>query len=125
MARTDVRDKRASYAPSPPGRDPALDALPPHESVVEKLARIDKALAALVSQKAADEARGQPTQAQPPPSLEDTVRVYDVREVAEILHLALSTVYWGVNNGKIPAIKVGARWLIPHVALMRMLEGAA
>jgi excisionase family DNA binding protein len=117
MARTDVRDKRASHAPSPPHRDPALD-----ESVVEILARMDKTLAALVTQKAADERRGQPTQARPPPLEDDVIRVYSVDDVAKLLKIAKSTIYWNLTNGLLPGVKVGGRWVVSHAALVRLLE---
>jgi excisionase family DNA binding protein len=44
-------------------------------------------------------------------------------ETAKILRLSLPTVYRELNNGTIPSVKVGARFLISRTRLDRWLEG--
>ncbi|BEL10331.1 hypothetical protein Q0Z83_085220 [Actinoplanes sichuanensis] len=39
--------------------------------------------------------------------------VYTVKEVAEMLSLALGGTYALIRSGEIPAIKLGGRWVIP------------
>ena len=51
-------------------------------------------------------------------------RTVSVEEGAKILGIGRSAAYAGVRSGQIPAIRIGGRWLIPLVALERMLEGA-
>ena len=42
-----------------------------------------------------------------------TAAVYTVAEVAELLSLSLGSTYALVRAGRIPAKKIGARWVIP------------
>jgi excisionase family DNA binding protein len=65
-----------------------------------------------------------PTAARPPPATNTSVRVYTVKETAEILRLGLTQTYTNITEGKIPAIKLGGRWLVPHDALVRLLDNA-
>lgn len=52
-------------------------------------------------------------------------KAISVEECAKILGLGRSATYEAVRSGQIPRIKIGGRWLIPLVALERMLEDAA
>jgi|SRR6516165_7584439 len=72
--------------------------------------------------KAIDD-RGQPTEPRPPPAKETSIRVYTVAETAKILRLGLTKTYDNIISGRIPAIKLGGRWLVPHEALVRLLQG--
>jgi excisionase family DNA binding protein len=85
------------------------------------LARLE-ALEARGIGKAIDD-RGQPTEPRPPPARETSIRVYTVAETAKILRLGLTRTYDNVVKGRIPAIKLGGRWLVPHDALVRLLQG--
>jgi len=85
------------------------------------LARLE-ALEARVIGKAIDD-RGQPTEPRPPPAKETSIRVYTVAETAKILRLGLTKTYDNIISGRIPAIKLGGRWLVPHEALVRLLQG--
>ena len=79
------------------------------------------ALEAKVDGKTVDD-RGQPNDPRPPP--EDTsVKCYTVKEAARILRLGLSVTYLGIVEGRIPGVKLGGRWLVPHDALVRLLQG--
>ena len=52
-------------------------------------------------------------------------RVLTVAEAAEVLGIARSSAYSAVRSGELPSIVVGRRILVPGVALLRKLEGAA
>jgi excisionase family DNA binding protein len=52
----------------------------------------------------------------------DTVTVDDV---AARLGIGRNQAYEFVQQGKIPSIRLGRRWLIPRVALDRLLSGDA
>jgi excisionase family DNA binding protein len=41
--------------------------------------------------------------------------------VSELLGLSLNATYAMLQRGDIPSLKAGAKWLIPRVALHRML----
>lgn len=47
-----------------------------------------------------------------------------VREVARILGIGLNEAYQWANSGKIPAIRLGKRILVPKVALDAWLRSA-
>ena len=49
--------------------------------------------------------------------------VYTVQEVAALLGLGLSGTYTLVRKGTIPAIKVGARWVVPKQRFHAWLDG--
>ena len=49
--------------------------------------------------------------------------VYTVHEVAGLLGLGLSGTYTLVREGTIPAIKVGARWVVPKQRFHAWLDG--
>jgi excisionase family DNA binding protein len=85
------------------------------------LARLE-ALEARVIGKTTDD-RGQPTEPRPPPAEETAIRVYTVAETAKILRLGLTKTYDNIMSGRIPAIKIGGRWLVAHDALVRLLQG--
>ena len=51
--------------------------------------------------------------------------VYSVREACTLLGLSKNSVYARIREGVIPSIRVGARLLIPRVALRRWLESAS
>jgi excisionase family DNA binding protein len=98
-----------------------VDPVPaPVRADSDLLARL-AALEAQVAGKMLDD-RGQPTDARPPPAEDTSVRVYTVVEVAKILRLGLTRTYDFIVSGKIPAVKLGGRWLVPHDALVRRLQ---
>ena len=120
MARTVVAGERSSSARMP--KQVSLDSVPALLRVgSEVLARL-KALEARVAGKTIDD-RGQPTEPRPPPTEDTSIRVYTVKETAKILRLGLTRTYDNVVKGRIPAIKLGGRWLVPHDALVRLLQG--
>ena len=47
-----------------------------------------------------------------------------VAEAAERLGIGINQAYEGVHRGEIPSIKIGNRYLVPRVALERLLEAA-
>lgn len=119
MARTPVAGERPSSA-----RTSKIEVLDPVPAVLrvdsEVLARL-AALEARVTGKTVDD-RGQPTEPRPPPTDDTSVRVYTVAETAKILRLGLTKTYDNILSGRIPAIKLGGRWLVPHEALVRLLK---
>jgi excisionase family DNA binding protein len=121
VARTTVAGERPSSA-----RTSKLEVLDPVPAVLradsEVLARL-AALEARVTGKTVDD-RGQPTEPRPPPTDDTSVRVYTVAETAKILRLGLTRTYDFIVKGRIPAIKLGGRWLVPHDALVRLLREA-
>ncbi|MCZ6618051.1 MAG: helix-turn-helix domain-containing protein [Gammaproteobacteria bacterium] len=52
----------------------------------------------------------------------ERTEIYAVKEVAEILGVGLNTAYEAARRGGFPAIKVGARILIPKKRFDRWLE---
>jgi excisionase family DNA binding protein len=44
-----------------------------------------------------------------------------VEEVAKRLRIGRNQAYEAVHDGKIPAIRIGTRWLVPTAALDRLL----
>ena len=120
MARTTVAGERISSARMP--KLAPLDRVPALLRVdSDVLARLE-ALEARVIGKTTDD-RGQPTEPRPPPAEETSIRVYTVPETAKILRLGLTKTYDNIMSGRIPAIKIGGRWLVPHDALVRLLQG--
>jgi excisionase family DNA binding protein len=120
MARIIVAGERSSLARTP--KQEVLDPLPaPLRSDSDVLARLE-ALEARVTGKTVDD-RGQPTEPRPPPAEDTSVKVYTVAETAKILRLGLTKTYDNIVSGRIPAIKIGGRWLVPHEALVRLLQG--
>jgi excisionase family DNA binding protein len=111
MARTTVPGERSSS-----GRTPASS----RTESVDVLARL-AALEEKVEGKTG-EARNQPSGARLPPTEDTSVRCYTVKETARILRLGLSVTYLGIVEGRIPAVKIGGRWLVPHEALVRFLQ---
>jgi excisionase family DNA binding protein len=119
MARATVAGERSSLARAP--KQEVLDPRPaPLRAESDVLARL-KALEARVIGKTIDD-RGQPTDARPPPVEDTSIRVYTVAETAKILRLGLTRTYDFIVKGRIPAIKMGGRWLVPHDALVRRLQ---
>ena len=121
MARTPVAGERSSSARML--KQEVLDPVPALLRVdSDVLARLE-ALEARVAGKTVDD-RGQPTEARPPPTEDTSIKVYTVKETAEILRLGLTRTYDNIVKGRIPAIKLGGRWLVPHDGLRRLLQGA-
>jgi excisionase family DNA binding protein len=118
VAQNSVAAERSRLARTPP-KDPVPEGLRA-EPLADVLARLEALAAQIAAQQAAD-ARGQPTQPRPPP--DSAVRVYTVRETAELLRLGLSKTYADIVAGRIPAIKLGGTWLVPHEGLVRLLKG--
>ena len=121
MARTPVAGERPSSA-----RTSKLEVLDPVPAVLrvdsDVLARL-AALEARVITKTVDD-RGQLTEPRPAPTDDTSVRVYTVAEAAKILRLGLTKTYDNIVSGRIPAVKIGGRWLVPHNGLRRLLKGA-
>ena len=46
-----------------------------------------------------------------------------VEQTAKVLGISRGNAYEGVRQGSIPALRIGARWLVPRLALARMLAG--
>jgi len=42
-----------------------------------------------------------------------------VKEVASYLNMPIPTVYYHIQRGNIPTIKIGCRWRIPHNLLIK------
>lgn len=51
------------------------------------------------------------------------IRVYTVQELANLLRLTPQTVRRFLKEGRIPARKVGGKWLVTEEALRAYLEG--
>jgi hypothetical protein len=90
------------------------------ESVGERLARTETALAALLAQREAEAQRGQPDQARSPPD-DNSLKTYSVAEVAAIFKVSVSAVYAAITAKQIPCVKIAGRKLIPHIGLLRLL----
>lgn len=48
-----------------------------------------------------------------------------VEETAEALGISRSTAYEAVRRGELPTIRIGRRYVVPRLALERMLSQAA
>ena len=48
-----------------------------------------------------------------------------VAEAAVLLGLSQASTYAAVQNGEIPSIRIGSRWLIPRRGIDEMLGGSA
>ena len=51
-------------------------------------------------------------------------RIYTIEEAIQMLGLSRATVYKLVKEGKIPALRIGRRLVIPKAAFEKMLDGA-
>ena len=49
-------------------------------------------------------------------------KLYEVKEVCEILHLHYQSVYKLLRSGKLKAVRPGRKWLIPESEIQRFLE---
>ena len=64
------------------------------------------------------------------PDLIDTGRaeaamLYPVAEVAALLGIGRTNVYYLMNDGKLGSVRIGSRRLIPRTALVAFVEGLA
>ena len=50
--------------------------------------------------------------------------VYTIEEAAELLKIGRSGTYEAARRGDIPVLRIGRRWLVPRVALDKMLADA-
>jgi excisionase family DNA binding protein len=50
--------------------------------------------------------------------------VYTIEEAAELLKIGRSGAYEAARRGNIPVLRIGRRWLVPRVALDKMLADA-
>ena len=50
--------------------------------------------------------------------------VYTIEEAAELLKVGRSGAYEAARRGDIPVLRIGRRWLVPRVALDKMLADA-
>jgi len=50
--------------------------------------------------------------------------VYTIEEAAELLKIGRSGAYEAARRGDIPVLRIGRRWLVPRVALDKMLADA-
>jgi excisionase family DNA binding protein len=55
----------------------------------------------------------------------DKRETYSVMEAAVVLGIGRDAAYQGVKTGDIPSVRVGARILVPKLALQRLLEQGA
>jgi excisionase family DNA binding protein len=53
------------------------------------------------------------------------VLTVSIPEAGQMLGISRNQAYECAKRGEIPTIKLGARIVVPRVALMRMLEGAS
>jgi excisionase family DNA binding protein len=51
-------------------------------------------------------------------------RVYTLPEVAYVLRVGRNKIYELINNGELPVIKLGKRYMVPKAALDRLLDSA-
>jgi excisionase family DNA binding protein len=104
----------------PPRLDPVADRQRKDSDVCARLAAFEAHVAQKQLLTTARYARPPPL-----PGEDDdarNVRLYTVRETAGILRIGLSRTYEAINDGRIPAIKFGGRWLVPHTELVCLLE---
>ena len=50
--------------------------------------------------------------------------VYTVEEAGKLLSLGRSGAYEAARRGDIPVLRIGRRWLVPRIALDKMLADA-
>jgi excisionase family DNA binding protein len=50
--------------------------------------------------------------------------VYTIEEAGKLLSLGRSGAYEAARRGDIPVLRIGRRWLVPRVALDKMLAAA-
>ena len=50
--------------------------------------------------------------------------VYPIEEAAELLKIGRSGAYEAARRGDIPVLRIGRRWLVPRIALDKMLADA-
>ncbi len=48
---------------------------------------------------------------------------YSVQEAGARLGLGRSAAYAAVKRGDIPALRIGGKWIVPHVLLEQLLRG--
>lgn len=53
---------------------------------------------------------------------QDTLKVYTLEEVSQILGVSKKTIYRHIHDGKLSAKKIGRRWFITDEALRRDLN---
>lgn len=56
-------------------------------------------------------------------SVEDKPAVLTVDQAAKILGISRGLAFAAVNNGTIPALRIGRRILVPRVRLAQLIEG--
>jgi excisionase family DNA binding protein len=49
-------------------------------------------------------------------------RAYSPAEWARLHGMGEQTVYHAIRTGRLPSVRLGRRWLVPHDALDRMME---
>lgn len=52
-------------------------------------------------------------------------KTVDVETAGKMLGISRNSAYAAARRGDLPTIKIGGRYLVPKVALDRLLEGAA
>ena len=52
----------------------------------------------------------------------ETVKVYTLDEVAEILHTTRRTLYTYLKEGKLKAVKIGRKWIITEENLKEFIS---
>ena len=50
-------------------------------------------------------------------------RYYTVKEVAQMFRVKEPTIYYWIKKGKIKAIKIGKKWLIPEEEIFKLING--
>lgn len=54
----------------------------------------------------------------------DESLVLNVEQAGKLLGLSRGSAYSAVRNGSLPAIRIGNRWLVPKLAIERLLAKA-
>ena len=50
-------------------------------------------------------------------------KLYEVKEVCEILHLHYQSVYKLLRSGELKSVRPGRKWLIPESEIQKFLDG--
>lgn len=54
---------------------------------------------------------------------DDAPATLSIAETAKILRIGINQAYEAAHRGEIPARRIGRRFLVPRIALQRMLAG--
>lgn len=62
-----------------------------------------------------------PRSGEPPEAASPRPAFYNVAETAELLRLDQSTLYRHLRSGRFPGVKIGGRYVVPHLVLDRLI----